>query len=180
MWPRWHFTRSGSIMKRAIICCSAFLLFVGARAAAQLPDTCKPPAAATHAPAGSSPARVFDAVGVWFAQKGDLNCSVAAFKQALRLEPRLAEAHFDLGLVRQSQHQPAAAISEFRLALQYDPALLQAHCALGSSLGDPTEAEAEFRKALAENPQLVCALDGIAQLLVKQRRYDAAIDYWRQ
>jgi tetratricopeptide (TPR) repeat protein len=167
-------------MKRSIIYCSAFLLFVGARAAAQLPDTCKPPAAATHTPAGTSPARVFDAVGVWFAQKGDLNCSVAAFKRALRLEPRLAEAHFDLGLVRQSQQQLAAAISEFRLALQYDPALLLAHCALGSSLGDPTEAEAEFRKALTENPQLVCALDGIAQVLVKERRYDAAMDYWRQ
>jgi tetratricopeptide (TPR) repeat protein len=167
-------------MKRSIIYCSAFLLFVGARAAAQLPDTCKPPTAATHAPAGTSPARVFDAVGVWFAQKGDLNCSVAAFKRALRLEPRLAEAHFDLGLVRQSQQQLAAAISEFRLALQYDPALLLAHCALGSSLGDPTEAEAEFRKALAVNPQLVCALDGIAQVLVKERRYDAAMDYWRQ
>ena len=130
--------------------------------------------------AGTPPARVYDAVGVWFAEKGDLNCAVAAFKQALRLEPRLAEAHFDLGLVRQSQQQLAAAISEFRLALQYDPALLQAHCALGSSLGDPTEAEAEFRKALAVNPQLVCALDGIAQVLVKERRYDAAIDYWRQ
>ena len=167
-------------MKRSLICCSAFLLFVGAQAAAQLPDTCKPPAAATHAPAGTSPARVFDAVGVWFAQKGDLKCAVAAFKQALRLEPRLAEAHFDLGLVRQSQQQPAAAISEFRLALQYDPGLLQAHCALGSSLGGPIEAEAEFRKALAANPQLVCALDGIAQVLAKERRYDAAMDYWRQ
>jgi tetratricopeptide (TPR) repeat protein len=167
-------------MKRLLICCSAFLLFVAARAAAQLPDTCKPPASAAHPPAGTPPARVYDAEGVWFAQKGDLKCAAAAFNQALRLEPRLAEAHFDLGLVRQSQQQPAAAISEFRLALQYDPGLLLAHCALGSSLGDPTEAEAEFRKALAENPQLVCALDGIAQLLVKQRRYDAAIDYWRQ
>ncbi len=119
-------------------------------------------------------------MGVWFAQKGDLNCAVAAFKQALRLDPRSAEAHFDLGLVRQSQQQPAAAISEFRLALQYDPALLEAHCALGSSLGDPAEADAEFREALAVNPHLVCALDGVAQALVKERRYDAAIDYWRQ
>jgi tetratricopeptide (TPR) repeat protein len=167
-------------MKRSLICCSAFLLFVGARAVAQLPDTCKPPASAAQAPAGTTPARVYDAVGAWFAEKGDLKCAVAAFKQALQLEPRLAEAHFDLGLVRQSQQQPAAAIGEFRLALQYDPALLLAHCALGSSLGDPTEAEAEFRKALAVNPQLVCALDGMAQVLVKERRYDAAMDYWRQ
>src|SRR5664279_192407 len=147
---------------------------------AQLPDTCKPPASATHAPAGTPPARVYDVVGAWFAERGDPKCAVAAFKQALRLEPRLAEAHFDLGLVRQSQQQPAEAISEFRLALQYDPALLQAHCAMGSSLGDPTEAEAEFRKALAVNPQLVCALDGIAQVLVKERRFEAAMDYWQR
>ena len=167
------------MMNRSLIC-SAFLLLIGGQAAAQLPATCKPPAAATHARAGTSPARDFDAVGVWFAQKGDLNCAVAAFKQALRLEPRLAEAHFDLGLVRQSQQQPAEAINEFRLALQYDPALLQAHCALGSSLDDPTTAEAEFRKALAGNPQLVCALDGMAQVLAKERRFDAAMDYWKR
>jgi tetratricopeptide (TPR) repeat protein len=168
------------MMNRSLICCSAFLLLVGARAAAQLPETCKPPALATHAPAGTPPARVYDVEGAWFAERGDLKCAVAAFKQALRLEPRLAEAHFDLGLVRQSQQQPSEAISEFRLALQYDPALLQAHCALGLSLGDPTEAEAEFRKALAVNPQLVCALDGIAQVLVKERRFDAAMDYWQR
>lgn len=167
-------------MNRSLICCIAFLLSCGARATAQMPDNCRPPAAATRAPAGTSPAKVFDAVGVWFAQKGDLNCSVAAFKQALRLEPRLAEAHFDLGLVRQSQHQLPAAVSEFSLALQYDPALLQARCALGSSLSEPVEAEAEFRKALSQSPQLVCALDGMAQVLVKERRYDAAVNYWRQ
>ena len=167
-------------MKRFLICCSAFLLFASAWTVAQLPDTCKPPASAVHPPAGTPPARVYDAVGTWFARKGDLRCAAAAFKQALRLDPHSAEAHFDLGLVRQSQQQPAAAISEFRLALQYDPGLQLAHCALGSSLGDPNVAEAEFRKALAANPQLVCALDGIAQVLVKERRFDSAIDYWRQ
>ncbi|MEP7097743.1 MAG: tetratricopeptide repeat protein [Dokdonella sp.] len=167
-------------MKRSLICCGAFLLFVGSQASAQLPSTCKPPASAVHAPVGTPPARVYDAVGAWFAEKGDLNCAVAAFKQALRLEPKSAEAHFDLGLVRQSQEKPTEAISEFRLALQYDPRLLQARCALGSALTDPAEAEPEFRKALAANPQLVCALDGMAQVLVKQGRYAAAMDSWRQ
>lgn len=119
-------------------------------------------------------------MGAWFAQRGDLKCAVAAFKQALRLEPHLAEAHFDLGLVLQSQQRHAEAISEFRAALEYDPALLQAHCALGSSLDDPSEAEAEFQKALRENPKLVCALDGIAQALTKERRFDAAILYWQR
>ena len=176
----WVHTRNGFIMKRLLICCSAFLLFVGIHAWAQLPDTCKPPSSAAHPPAGTPPARVYDAVGTWFAGKGDLKCAAAAFKQALRLDPHSAEAHFDLGLVRQSQQQPAVAISEFRLALQYDPGLQLAHCALGSTLNDPNEAEAEFRKALSANPQLVCALDGIAQVQVKERRYEAAMDYWRQ
>jgi tetratricopeptide (TPR) repeat protein len=167
-------------MIRSLTCFSVCLLLVVVRATAQLPDTCKLPASAAHPPAGTPPARVYDAEGVWFAQKGELQCAVAAFKQALKLEPRSAEAHFDLGLVRQSQQQPAAAISEFRLALQYDPALLQAHCALGSLLSNPSEAEDEFHKALESDPNSVCALDGVAQVLVKEQRYDAAMNYWRQ
>jgi tetratricopeptide (TPR) repeat protein len=167
-------------MNRSLIFCSGFLLLAGARGVAQLPDACKLPASAAHPPAGTSPARVYDAEGVWFAQQGGLQCAVAAFKQALRLEPRLAEAHFDLGLVRQSQQQPAAAASEFRMALEYDPTLLQAHCALGSVLSDPSAAETEFRKALQSDPNLVCALDGLAHVLLNGERYDAAMDYWRQ
>ena len=164
---------------RAVFC-SAFLLLSAAGALAQLPPACKPPSSAAHAPAGTPRFRVYDAIGVWFAQNGDLKCSVAAFQQALRLQPNSPEAHFDLGLVRQRQQQDEAAIREFRLALQYDPTLLQARCALGSALTDPAAAEAEFRKALAANPQLVCALDGLAQVLLSGKRYDAALDYWRQ
>jgi len=167
-------------MNRRLICCSAFLLLAGARATAQLPESCKLPPSAAHPPAGTPPARVYDAEGVWFAGQGEMQCAAEAFKQALRLEPHLAEAHFDLGLVRQSQRQPAAAASEFRLALQYDPTLLQAHCALGSVLPEPAAAEAEFRRALESDPNLVCALDGLAHALLNEGRYDAAVDYWRQ
>jgi tetratricopeptide (TPR) repeat protein len=165
---------------RSLVCCGALLLLTAARGLAQLPPTCKPPPSASHAPAGTPPAKIYDAIGVWFAQKDDLKCSVAAFEHALQLDPRSAEAHFDLGLVRQRQEQPDAAIREFQLALQYDPGLLQARCALGSALTDPAGAEAEFRKALATNPQLVCALDGLAQVLLSGGRYDAALDSWRQ
>jgi tetratricopeptide (TPR) repeat protein len=165
---------------RSFICCSALVVLLAAGAGAQLPPTCKSPASAANPPEGTPPSKVYDAVGVWFAQKGDLKCSVAAFDQALRLDPHSAEAHFDLGLVRERQRENDAAIREFQLALQYDPALLQARCALGSALADPPAAEAEFRKALSVNPELVCALDGLAQVLLNGGRYDAALDYWRQ
>jgi tetratricopeptide (TPR) repeat protein len=165
---------------RQIVRWGLLLLFVTATAHAQLPPSCKAPASASNPPPGTPPARVYDAIGAWFAQKGDFSCSVAAFHQALRLDPRSAEAHFDLGLVHQQQEQNEAAIKEFQLALQYDPGLLQARCALGSVLPKAADAEAEFRKALAANPKLVCALDGLAQVLLNGGRYDAALDYWRQ
>lgn len=156
------------------------MLAIGASAQEQLPPSCKAPASAANPPAGTPPAKVYDAVGVWFAQKGDLKCSVAAFDHALRLDPHSAETHFDLGLVRQRQQQNEAAAHEFQLALQYDPGLLQARCALGSVLSNAADAEAEFRKALAADSHLVCALDGLAQILLNGGRYDAALDYWRQ
>ncbi len=156
------------------------MLAITARAQVQLPPSCKAPSSAANPPAGTPPAKVYDAVGVWFAQKGDFKCSVAAFDQALRLDPHSAESHFDLGLVRQRQQQNEAAIHEFQLAVQYDPGLLQARCALGSALPNATDAEAEFRKALAADPHLVCALDGLAQVLLNGGHYDAALDYWRQ
>lgn len=170
----------GVLPCRALVCCSAILLFVAASALAQLPPTCKAPASAAHPPAGTPPSSVYDAVGVWFAQNGNLKCSVSAFEQALHLDPHSAEAHFDLGLVRQREEHTDAAVHEFQLALQYDPGLLQARCALGAALSDQAAAESEFRKALAANPQLLCALDGLARLLLNGGRYDAALDYWRQ
>ena len=57
--------------------------------------------------------------------------------------------------------------------------MLPARCALGSALSDPAEAEVEFRKALDQDSNSVCALDGLAQLLLTGGRYDAALTYWR-
>jgi len=155
------------------------LLVVGTdKAAAELPAECKPPASAQKAPAGTPKARVYDAIGVWFAENNKLECAAASFGEALKLEPQSAEAHFDLGLVRQRQNQAASAAKEFRLALQSDPGLLQARCALGSVLEDRAQSEAEFRKTLEQSPQEVCALDGLAQVLLDGGRYDAAREYW--
>lgn len=169
-------------MNRRLIYYGALLLVLAAAlpARAQLPSSCKPPAWAGNPPASTQSAKVYDAIGAWFAKRGDFRCSVAAFDEALRLNPHSAEAHFDLGLALQSQQKNEEAIREFRLSLEYNPGLLEAHCALGSALSDPTRAENEFRKALAINPQLVCALDGLAQILLNGGRYDAALDYWRQ
>lgn len=174
------YTQRRPTMKCLLIFCGALLLFGSARSWGQLPDGCKLPASVMPVPGKGFSASAYDSVGTWFAEKGDLKCAAAAFKEALRVDPQSAEAHFDLGLVRQRQQNGAAATTEFQLALKYNPKLLPARCALGSVLTDSSQAEAEFRKALAINPKAVCALDGLAQSLLDQRRYDAALVYWRQ
>src|SRR3569833_1827312 len=94
---------NGFGVKVSLIGSTVFLLVLEVSAGAQLPNTCKPPASAAQPPAGTPPARVYNAIGVWFAQMGDSNCAIAAFKHALHLDPRSAEAHFDLGLVLLNQ-----------------------------------------------------------------------------
>ena len=172
--------RVDRIVKRLRACCAALLLLASARSPAQLPESCRLPASAIHASGVTLSAAMYDSVGGWFADRSDLKCAAAAFEQALRLDPQSAEVHFDLGLVRQRQGNTAAATSEFRLALKYNPELVPARCALGSVVAHSAEAEAEFRKALAMDPKAVCALDGLAQVLLDQRRYDAALVYWRE
>ena len=148
-----------------------------------LPESCKPPAELVKAISKEASARVYDAAGAWFAGHGDLKCAVAAFEEAVRLEPGSAEAHYDLGVGRARMNQLQAAASEFRLALKANPGMVQAHDSLGSALSDlgkAAEAEAEFRSALATDPKSVPALDHLAQILAAQRRYDAAIRYWNE
>jgi tetratricopeptide (TPR) repeat protein len=110
-----------------------------------------------------------------------MKCAVAAFEEAVRLEPGSAEAHYDLGVARLRQDQLQAAADEFRLALKANPSMAPAHNSLGSALSDlgkTAEAEAEFRAALAVDPKSVPTLDHLAQNLASQRRYEAAIRYW--
>ena len=154
---------------------------LGAQAAAQLPATCKPPASATHAPAGTPPARVYDVVGTWFAEKGDLKCAVAAFQQAFAARAALGRGAFRPGA------RPANSAADCGRNQRVSPRLAVRSCDCCWRIvrwdrpsDDPADAEEEFRKALAVNPQLVCALDGIAQVLAKERRFDAAIDYWQR
>jgi tetratricopeptide (TPR) repeat protein len=149
---------------------------------AQLPESCKPPDDLARVIHATPSAPVYDAAGAWFAGRGRSDCASAAFEEAIRLDPQSAEAHFDLGLLRQRQGKLEAAAKEFRLALRTDPSLVRARLALGSVLmdSDNAAAETEFRKALEADPRSVYALDRLAQVLLQQKRYDAALNCWKE
>ena len=91
--------------------------------------------------------------------------------------------HYQQGLEFLRQGKLEAAAIQLRTALQYKPDLLPARNALGSALldlGCNGEAENEFRKVLQRDPDSFAGLDGLAQVLAADRRYTAAIAYWKK
>lgn len=67
--------------------------------------------------------------------------------RAIKLDPRFADAHYELGLLYQDEGKPAQAITQYEAAVSIRPNLKQAHYRLGrlyAGRGDRELAEKEF------------------------------------
>jgi tetratricopeptide (TPR) repeat protein len=62
--------------------------------------------------------------------------AVAAYREALRLNPKDALAHYNLGNTLRTQGDLVGATAAYREALRHDPQLAPAHCNLGQALRD--------------------------------------------
>jgi len=98
-----------------IFCLLAPLLYPGRQLAAQLP-----PEASTIFTQASNAMR-----------QGDLNKAGDGFAEVAKLAPAFAEAHFNLGLVREEQGRLDEAIASFEKALKLKPRLHGANLFLG-------------------------------------------------
>jgi serine/threonine-protein kinase len=95
----------------------------------------------------------------------------AAIREAIRLAPDLALAHYYLGGILAKQQRPAEAEKEFRQAVRLHPNLPHARCALGDMLivlNRPAEAEVEFRKAFGQMATDITARNGLVRALLAQ------------
>jgi Flp pilus assembly protein TadD len=71
-------------------------------------------------------------------------------REVVRLDPKLAQAHNDLGDILAAKGRLDNAISEYQLAIAAEPAFAEAHLSLGLTLeriGRRNEAEASLRIA---------------------------------
>ena len=88
-------------------------------------------------------------------EKGRTEEALGHFREAVRLEPGLAIAHYNLGRALKQQGKVDEAVREYRRALDLDPRLAAAHNSLGSVLGAQgrmKEAATQFREALRVEP----------------------------
>jgi len=86
----------------------------------------------------SGSAKYYYAMSLWKGQRAagaaaDLRQVESLFKDALALEPQLAEGHLQLGNLYFDQKRYPEAIPEFTRALQLDPDLSDAHYRLGQA-----------------------------------------------
>jgi tetratricopeptide (TPR) repeat protein len=75
------------------------------------------------------------------------------------------------------------ALPLLKQVAEKEPGVREIEQTLGSvqeMIGNTSEAEMSYRSALALDPQSPETLDGLARVLSKQRKYEAAIHYWNQ
>jgi tetratricopeptide (TPR) repeat protein len=115
-------------------------------------------------------------LGLAYAELGYTELAIAAYREAIRVDPQAAESHYHLGnLLRSSDSE--GAVAEYRAALRGRPEFLEAHANLGNLLQakSPIEAERHYRAGLEIDPTCVMLHRNLASLLARQKRFAEAI-----
>jgi tetratricopeptide (TPR) repeat protein len=107
----------------------------------------------------------------------------AEYRAAIQLQPDLAVAHNNLGIVLNNQGQLAEAETEFRAAIRLKPDDAASHNNLANALraqGRLADAEAEYRVALRLKPDDAEAHCNLGHLLRQAGRYAEALEELRR
>jgi tetratricopeptide (TPR) repeat protein len=117
-------------------------------------------------------------LGDWFARQRHFDCAAGAFASAFRLQPTSASIAYLWGLSLSSAGENEQAIVSLEQAIRLDANDIRPHLVMANVLDrmkKTVEGEAEWRKALAIDPQSVMALDSLSQNLVDQKNYASVI-----
>jgi Tfp pilus assembly protein PilF len=115
-------------------------------------------------------AEILSDLGFTMARLGRPEEALADYRKALQLDPNCASAHFNLAVAFTQAGQLEKAESHYREALRGKPTA-ETHNGLGYVLagqGKTEEAIAEFRQAIAVNPEFAPARKNLEQALSQQ------------
>ncbi len=146
-----------------------------------------PVASAATSAAAAAPPDTTRTAEEWF----DLGCELEssspaearhAYEQALALDPRLADAHINLGRLFHAAGESAPAETHYRAALRHAPEDPIAHFNLGGLLEDTGRASAAveaYQRAVAADPDFADAHYNLGLLLDRLGRRTAAMTHLR-
>jgi tetratricopeptide (TPR) repeat protein len=128
---------------------------------------------------------VLSAVGLHYAQQGEMTNAAAFYNNALSEDPSLSDAHYNLGNVLAGEGKLVEAADQYQQALRSKPDSPDAHNNYGAvllRLGRLTEALDQFKEALRLQPDYPEAQDQLGSVFLKlghpdvaQLHYEAAV-----
>ena len=108
---------------------------------------------------------------------------VESHKQAIRIDPDDAEAHFGLGFAYGESGKYQEAIESYKQAIRINPDLAGAHFGLGFAYGESgkyKEAIESYKQAIRINPDLADAHYNLGLAYKKSGMYKEAIESFKQ
>ena len=121
--------------------------------------------------------------GISLTNLGLVEEGIRNYRESIRLNPKNADAHYNLGNALAQKGLLKEAITSYREALRTDSDLNAAHFNLGIVLfnnGQIDEAIVEYREALRSNPDFDAAYVNLGVALYKKGLVDKAIEAYRQ
>jgi len=144
-----------------------------------------PPAASTPAAPVTSPAQdiarqagAFVSDGILKYQSGDFDGAIAAYNQAIDLDPKSAEAYFNRGLAKAAHDDLDGAIADYSQALQVDPNLGAAYYYRGLARHSKAELDgaiADYNQAVQLDPKNALAFFNRGLIRMQKDDIDGAI-----
>ena len=121
-------------------------------------------------------------LGLALGASGDIEASIREMSAAIRLDPKNAKAHLNLGSVYMQTNQELKARSEFEKAVELEPWFPEAHNNLGLILAQNSrldEAVEHFRRASELSPDYLEAWFNLGLALRTANRLDDAVEAFR-
>ncbi len=138
----------------------------------------RPPAAPPPSPNPASPSAADRLeLGASLARSGRLDEAIAAFREALSIEPRYTTAYYNLGLSLLEKQEPREAAEALETAVSLSPENALAQRALGIALrqtGENEEAARALRRAVALDSEDVLSLLHLGRLLRERGELEEA------
>jgi Flp pilus assembly protein TadD len=126
-------------------------------------------------------AKAYAALGTWFRERRQFECAAEAFAQALKLKPDSASLAYLQGASLYSAGNAKEAIVSLQRSVRLDSKVLQPHLLLGAAFDgvhDMTNAELEWRAALALDPKSATARNALSKDLLAEKDYGSGAGIW--
>lgn len=120
--------------------------------------------------------------GVDLENAGQLNEAIAEHEQAVKQDPKLAQAHANLIALYGRVGRAESAEREYRATVEINPNLPQSHYDYGVFLVNQQrfrEAELAFRKALESSPKYAEAHSNLGAMLEREGKTEEAVQHYR-